>query len=377
MADSDGPLKIEDLERLCEEHEAESLFLEFKPCNELRRKKRDDERGEPRSLDDVKMELSKDVSAFLNSAGGTIIYGIREYRSSSSISRAKETDRENAFQGKDPREDRVTEWIRAHVQPPPDVNVYSVLVDRDDPESSPWFLVVEIPQGLLAYMAKDDRFHKRVSNLRKPMAQYEVMDVMNRARGATLEVRLRIKHGPILPAIEEQRLRLSLYPEVTSANFVASLYGALRITVAPPLSLADARESRVWPQATFKEASEIRLSEEERVGPCQSLTISWGASRGSGDVILPGVWHDFYENSVPIVIPQFASFPIPYYLIQTQLFTMNRPVRRDLYAVVGQAGTGWQFHLTRIDDTNRDELLAGIRYAVENREWKPITPADG
>ena len=376
MANSDGPLKIEDLERLCEEHEAESLFLEFKTCNELRPRGGVDAKGRPRSLDNVKKELSRDVSAFLNSAGGRIIYGIREDGSSSG-SWAKETDRKGAFQGKDPREDRVTEWIRAHVQPPPHVNVYSVLVDRDDPESSPWFLVVEIPQGLLAYMAKDDIFHKRVSNVRKHMAQYEVMDVMNRARGATLDLRLGIVHGPIALAREGQPFKLLLSPEVTSANFVASLYGALRITVAPPLNLADARESRVWPQATFKEASEIRLSEEERVGPCQSLTISWGASRGSGDVILPGVWHDFYENSVPIVIPQFASFPIPYYLIQTQLFTMNRPVRRDLYAVVGQAGTGWQFHLTRIDDTNRDELLAGIRYAVENREWKPITPADG
>ncbi len=196
MANSDGPLKIEDLERLCKEHEAESLVLEFKPCNELRPRGGVDAKGRPRSLDAVKTELSRDVSAFLNSAGGTIIYGIREYRSrsSSSSSRAKELDRKSAFQGKDPREDRVTEWIRAHVQPPPDVNVYSVLVDRDDPESSPWFLVVQIPQGLLAYMAKDDIFHKRVSNVRQHMAQYEVMDVMNRAQGATLE----LKRAPAL-----------------------------------------------------------------------------------------------------------------------------------------------------------------------------------
>ena len=74
-------LEIEDLRQLCREKEVESLTLEFKSCQELkvgtefRNNKRGGERRE-RQLDDVLAELTKDVTALLNSSGGTIICGI-------------------------------------------------------------------------------------------------------------------------------------------------------------------------------------------------------------------------------------------------------------------------------------------------------------
>jgi hypothetical protein len=72
-------LQIEDLKAFCTSHEEESVILEFKPCSELKvgsifRDKKGKERK--RSKDDVLRELTKDVTAFLNSAGGKIIYGI-------------------------------------------------------------------------------------------------------------------------------------------------------------------------------------------------------------------------------------------------------------------------------------------------------------
>jgi hypothetical protein len=88
-------LGIGDLRRLCDEREQEPLVLEFKACSELRVEKEYlDRQGQPRkrSREDVVSELSKDVTALLNAAGGTIAYGIVEHKS-----RADRTDCANAF----------------------------------------------------------------------------------------------------------------------------------------------------------------------------------------------------------------------------------------------------------------------------------------
>lgn len=55
-----------DLQRLIREQITESLTLEYKSSGALAK------------TDPKKAELSKDVSAFANSAGGTIVYGIAE-----------------------------------------------------------------------------------------------------------------------------------------------------------------------------------------------------------------------------------------------------------------------------------------------------------
>jgi predicted HTH transcriptional regulator len=56
-----------DIEKLINEPVPESLTLDYKRCAAL--DKRNPER---------RTELSKDVSAFANSAGGTLVYGVEE-----------------------------------------------------------------------------------------------------------------------------------------------------------------------------------------------------------------------------------------------------------------------------------------------------------
>ena len=162
---------------MCDEREGESLTLEFKPCTELRIGSdlwEDGEKG-TRELQHVLDELTRDVTAFLNSAGGTLIYGIRQ----DNQSRAKALDQANAFR-KGAREDdvspeRVADWLRAHVQPRPTLDVYAVQAGSNSPGG--WYLVLEIPQGEVAFMARDHRFHKRVGSTVQVMEQYEVVDV--------------------------------------------------------------------------------------------------------------------------------------------------------------------------------------------------------
>jgi predicted HTH transcriptional regulator len=58
--------KLEDLNSMITQEVQESLELDYKRSDALKK------------TDGAKKEISKDVSAFANSAGGTIIYGIEE-----------------------------------------------------------------------------------------------------------------------------------------------------------------------------------------------------------------------------------------------------------------------------------------------------------
>lgn len=319
-------LKIEDLRKLCNEREEESLTLEFKACSELKigTEFRDKSgQTQTRQRDDVLNELTKDVSSFLNSAGGTIIYGILEKKS-----HADRLD-ENSFKlgnkQDNIRPEKIVDWLRAHVQPPPTVDVYRVLETED--ENSPWYLVIEIPQGQQAYMARNHRFYKRVSNTAQPMEQYEVNDVMNRTRAAALDLRIGIRSQPR----PNEWIKLSLNIEITSTNFIASEYGALKLTAAYPIKLINQSTETIFRSSHFESSTGLSIDGENRTPNAQSMMVRWGAH--TGNVIFPGDWYNFYGNPISINVPGPSILPDPIYLIQTELFTMNSQSRKTLFAI--------------------------------------------
>ena len=139
----------------------ESLTLDYKAANALSKS------------DMKKSEITKDISAMANSAGGIIIYGVKEY---------DEPNRRHLPQRIDPiaREDFSKEWIEQiinNIQPRIDgIVIYPVEVSGDDA-----VYVVEIPQSKTAHQARDFRYYKRFNFESVPMYDYEVRDVMNRA----------------------------------------------------------------------------------------------------------------------------------------------------------------------------------------------------
>ena len=322
-------MNISELQGLCDESVEESLILEFKPCNELkidteyRDKKREVQR---RTREVILEELTKDVSALLNATGGTIIYGLLEKRS-----RANKLDTKNAFNSKNTQDnvppERVTEWLRFNINPPPAINVYSILQDQEDPESS-WFLVVDVPQGDTAYMAWDKRFYKRVGTTVQRMEQYEVVDVMNRIRGADLDLKLNMKETN---ANRENWTRLDLRVSITSKNYIASEYGALKLTFAYPIELVD-RIVRLIFRNSFVESTGFYLDGYEGRPRAKSINIRWGAS--TGNVVFPGDWHSFNNNRIPIEVLDIAHLGNPVYIFSAELFTINRLPKKLLYSIL-------------------------------------------
>lgn len=125
--------------------------------------------------DGKKKEISKDVSAMANSAGGRIIYGIREFQ---------EEERAHLPQRIDPidRTEFSKEWleqvINSNIHPRIEgLMIHPVTVNS---EPSDAVYVVEIPQSVVPHQAKDFRYYKRYNFESVPMLDYEVNDVRNR-----------------------------------------------------------------------------------------------------------------------------------------------------------------------------------------------------
>lgn len=140
----------------------ESLTLEYKSAEALDRN------------DAKKKEITKDVSAMANSAGGVIIYGIREN---------SETDKRHLPEKITPidRTKFPREWIEQIIQairPRIDgIVIHSVNLASSETDVA---YIIEIPQSNTAHQASDHRYYKRFNFQAVPMEDYEVRDVMFR-----------------------------------------------------------------------------------------------------------------------------------------------------------------------------------------------------
>lgn len=140
----------------------ESLTLEYKSAEAL-------DRNETK-----KKEITKDVSAMANSAGGVIVYGIREF----------EDERRRHLPEKITpvsRTDFPREWVEQIIQairPRIDgIVIHSINLDSSENDVA---YAIEIPQSNTAHQASDHRYYKRYNFQAVPMEDYEIRDVMFR-----------------------------------------------------------------------------------------------------------------------------------------------------------------------------------------------------
>lgn len=142
----------------------ESLSLEYKASGALV------------PLDEkARTEITKDVSAFANSTGGTLMYGIAEFPKPRRHwpERLDPIDR-NLFS-----KERLEQIIQT-IQPRIDgIAIYPVDID---PQNHLVCYVVEIPASSTAHQARDHVYYRRQNFNVLPMEDYEVRDVMNRRK---------------------------------------------------------------------------------------------------------------------------------------------------------------------------------------------------
>lgn len=149
----------DDIQKAINEKYEESLRLDFKAAGSLE------------NTDSKKREISKDVSSFANSAGGIIIYGIKE-----------DDHKADSFDFINGRE-ITKEWIEHVIDSNinrriPDLVIYPIRFD-DDLEKS--IYLIKIPESFATpHMASDKRYYRRYNFQSVPMEEYEVRNLFNK-----------------------------------------------------------------------------------------------------------------------------------------------------------------------------------------------------
>lgn len=153
----------------------ESLTLEYKSGEAL-------DRNETK-----KKEITKDVSAMANSAGGIIVYGIREFEQENKRhlpEKITPVDRREF-----PREwvEQIIQAIRPRID---GIVIHSVNLSSGENDVA---FIIEIPQSNTAHQASDHRYYKRFNFQAVPMEDYEIRDVMFREQTPNISLKFLIE----------------------------------------------------------------------------------------------------------------------------------------------------------------------------------------
>jgi hypothetical protein len=163
-----------DLNALINNAVEESLSLEYKAAKAVSRS------------DAAKREITKDVSAMANSAGGILIYGVKEY---------DDAQRHHLPEGIDPvdRLQYSREWLEQIINQiqPRIIGLVIHTVGIQEP-SSQCVYVIDIPASDTAHQAANFRYYRRFNFEAVPMPDHEVRDVMGRRTHPTINLDFQI-----------------------------------------------------------------------------------------------------------------------------------------------------------------------------------------
>ena len=124
--------------------------------------------------DKARIEITKDISAMANAAGGTLIYGVAEFRDAAYKHLPEKIDPINRNKFSKEWVENIILQIRPRI---PNLTIHSVQL-RSSLDHVAY--VIEIPQGATAHQATDFRYYRRYNFQATPMLDHEVRDVMNR-----------------------------------------------------------------------------------------------------------------------------------------------------------------------------------------------------
>ncbi|MBS1661875.1 MAG: ATP-binding protein [Bacteroidetes bacterium] len=164
---------LKKIKTLLSNQERENGHLEFKAAEGL-------DKTESR-----KKDISKDVSAFANSDGGTLIYGIKE-------------DSDHRADAIDPINSSILtkEWLEQVINYNITPRIHGIIITPISVNATDHYKVVyviEIPKGITVHQANDKRYYRRFNFTSTPMEDWEIKDIINREQRTIPSVRLRPK----------------------------------------------------------------------------------------------------------------------------------------------------------------------------------------
>ena len=170
------------LNQLIRDQVQESLHLDYKKIDSIDNTEKN------------KKEISKDVSAFANSDGGVIIYGIVETK-----------HLPEKIEGRKPEVGK-REWLEQVINSRIEPRIWGVKIVQIDlqGEDDHAVYVVEIPRSHTAHQAFDRKYYRRFNFQSVAMHDYEVKQTMNRAREPILHLTYEESQRVFLPISNKQ-----------------------------------------------------------------------------------------------------------------------------------------------------------------------------
>jgi Schlafen, AlbA_2 len=142
-------------------------------------------------------EMCKDVSAFANSAGGQLIYGVVEDK----VTRKPTATDPGVTDAKITRE-WIEQVLNSRIQP----RISNIRTAQLDNRKGGSVFVVTVPSSQTGpHQAPDKRYYKRFDLRSVAMEDYEIKDVMRRATTPNLQIRLAFKELKTTVKIEFDR----------------------------------------------------------------------------------------------------------------------------------------------------------------------------
>lgn len=169
--------EISDIQRLIDSKEKESTYLEYKACAAIDNSSKS------------KNEISKDISAFANAGGGTIIYGVKE---NGHVPVEIDEGFDPNVISKEWLEQVITSTIHRRIE-----GIKINQIDLCKKKGNGVIYVIQIPQSDRApHQAIDKRYYTRKNFMSVPMEDYEIRDVFMRVRAPNVKLDLFFRrHG--------------------------------------------------------------------------------------------------------------------------------------------------------------------------------------
>jgi len=200
-----------DLLELISNQVTENLSLDYKECGALQR------------TEGKKGEVAKDVSALANSAGGVLVYGIKEsghvpIELDAGVD-PLDISKEWLEQVINSRIERRIDGVRVHQVP-----LFGARIGRVA-------YIVSVPASVRApHMASDHRYYKRFNFESVPMEDYEVRDVSRRLASPELQLGYRLRSSEEPNDAATRRLSVELF--ITNLNSATADYALITFYIS-------------------------------------------------------------------------------------------------------------------------------------------------
>jgi hypothetical protein len=288
-----------DIQELIANKVQESLELDYKACGAL---VPTDSR--------MKKEISKDVSSFANSAGGTIVYGVVD-------DKHVPTRIDVGYWPGEVGKEWLDQVVNANIHRRID-GVRIKTVHLTGSAAGKVLYVVSIPQSVRApHMAADHRFYKRFNFESVPMEEYEVRDTGRRSEAPDLKITLRWSSIPSIPGLVE------LVASISNDAPEPANYAVIRLYV-------DARVRII--RSDLAVSGHVLKSKSNDI-PVNMLTLNWS----------PTTKMPIWESETFLLTEQAMHFGLPpgagEYVVAWQLTSPRMNPKQRFYTVVSDGTT--------------------------------------